>query len=104
MSEPMNVHVRRAATILLAVTCGWFAYRNVPKPLPELSRPEFLREVREGRVRKVIIEDQEVIKGVSSTLGPFRTPFRKPEDNNLAPELRARGVEVMFERSTPGLI
>jgi hypothetical protein len=87
----------------LAVIAGWVSARFVPKPLPELSRQEFLAEVRAGHVHKVVIEDQEVITAVSSTRGEFRTGF-KAGDNDLLAELRARGIEVVSEKSTPGLI
>jgi hypothetical protein len=90
--------------MFFAVIAGWTAWRLVPKPLPELSRPEFLVEVLDGHVSKVVIEDEEVMTGVSSTLGEFRTAFRKTEDAGLADELRKRGVEVVFEKSEPGLI
>jgi hypothetical protein len=35
----------------------WF----VPKPLPELSRAEFMDEVHAGQVRRVEIEDQQYL-------------------------------------------
>jgi hypothetical protein len=75
-----------------------------PKPLPEISRAEFLPEVREGRVRKVVIEDRQGIIGASTTRGPFRAAFHDREDAALVTELRAMGVEVAFEESGPGLI
>ena len=80
------------------------AFRLVPKPLPEISRAEFLPEVREGRVRKVVIEDRQGIIGASTTRGPFRAAFHDREDAALVTELRAMGVEVAFEESGPGLI
>jgi hypothetical protein len=95
---------RRLGLILLAAIAGWIAFRLVPKPLPEISRAEFLTEVREGRVRKVVIEDRQVITGASTTRGPFRTAFHDREDAALVTELRALGVEVAFEKSGPGLI
>jgi len=95
---------RRLGLILLATIAGWIAFRLVPKPLPEISRAEFLTEVREGRVRKVVIEDRRLITGESTTLGPFRTAFHDPDDAALATELRALGVEVAFEESALGLI
>jgi hypothetical protein len=95
---------RRLGLILLAAIAGWIAFRLVPKPLPEISSTEFLTEVREGRVRKVVIEDRRVIFGESATLGPFQTAFHDREDTTLVTELRALGVQVAFEESGPGLI
>jgi hypothetical protein len=100
----MKVRPRLGVVVLLAAIAGWTGFHFIPEPLPELSREEFLAEVQAGHVRKVIIEDQEVITGSSSTRGPFRTAFKKAEDANLVAELRALGVEVVFETSTPGLI
>jgi hypothetical protein len=45
-----------------------------------------------------------VITGESSTRGPFRTAYKEPEDAKLATELRALGVEVVYETSPIGLI
>ncbi len=95
---------RKLGLILLAAIAGWIAFRLVPKPLPEISRAEFLTEVREGRVRKAVILDREVITGESTTRGPFRTAFHDRDDAVLLTELRALGVEVVFEESGPGLI
>jgi hypothetical protein len=97
-------YIRPALAILLSAFVGWVAFHHIPKPLPELSRAEFLAEFRQGRVAKVIIEDQEVITGVSSTRGPFRTPVHKMQDGSLVGQLRALGVQVVFEKSLPGLI
>src|ERR1700676_1207186 len=100
----MKVTPRLAIAFLLALLAGWFAFHHVEEPLPELSRAEFLAEVRAGHVRKIIIEDQQAITGESSTRGPFRTAFKKDEDAKLVTELRERGVEVVFETSPVGLI
>jgi len=100
----MKVTPRLGVLVVLAVLAGWFAFQHVPAPLPELSRAEFLAEVRAGHVRKVIIEDQQVIISESSTRGPFRTTYKKAEDASLVTELRAQGVEVVFEKSPLGLI
>ncbi len=100
----MKVTLRLGAAALLAVIAAWFTYQHVPEPLPELSRAEFIAEVRAGHVRKVVIKDEEVITGESSTRGPFRTAFKKAEDAHLVTELRALGVEVVFEKSPLGLI
>jgi hypothetical protein len=100
----MRVSVRVVLALVLAVIAGWIAFRLVPKPLPELSRAEFLSEVREGHVHEIAVQDREVITGVSSTRGAFRTPYNEDKDANLLTELRAQGVEVVFETSGPGLI
>jgi hypothetical protein len=95
----MKASIRLGVLVLLSVLAGWFAFKHVPPPLPELSRAEFMAEVRTGHVHKVIIEDHQVITGESSTRGPFRTDYKEPEDANLAAELRAQGVEVLFDTS-----
>jgi hypothetical protein len=104
ISVVMKVPPRVLVSAVLAVIAGWAAFRSVPRPLPELLRTEFLVEIREGHVRKVVVEDHEVITGVSTTRGPFRTAFKKQSDQALVTELRSLGVEVEFEESTPGLI
>jgi hypothetical protein len=100
----MKVSPRVLVSAVLAIIGGWAAFLAVPKPLPELSRTEFLAEAREGHVHKIVIEDHEVITGVSDTLGPFRTGFKKSGDDALVAELRSMGVDVEFEESAPGLI
>jgi hypothetical protein len=95
----MKVSPRLGVLVLLSVLAGWFAFKHVPPPLPELSRAELMAEVRAGHVRKVIIEDHQVIVSESSTRGSFRTGYKEPEDANLAAELRAQGVEVLFDTS-----
>jgi hypothetical protein len=72
----------------------------VPAPLPELTRAEFMAEVRAGHVRRVEIEDQEVIIAESSMRGQFRTDFDRYKDVNLPAELRALGIEVLFSKSS----
>lgn len=98
--QRLRSYLQPALAVVLSAIAGWVAFHHVPKPLPELSRSEFIAEVRQGHVAKVIIEDQEIITGVSSTRGSFRTPFHKTEDGGLARQLRALGVEVMFGKST----
>ena len=100
----MKVSPRLGVLVILAAIAGWWAFQHVPAPLPELSRTEFLAEVRAGHVRKVIVEDHQVITGESSTRGPFRTAYKEPKDANLVGELRVQGVEVVFETSPIGLI
>jgi hypothetical protein len=73
----------------------------MPEPLPELTRAEFMAEVAAGHVRRVEIDDQEVIIAESSTHEQFRTGFHKAEDTDLPAELRARGIGVWFSRSPP---
>ena len=72
--------------------------------LPRISREQFLAEVRAGHVSKVVIEDEQVITSSSSTRGAFATPYDRSSDGQLLLELRARGIEVVFEKSAPGLI
>ena len=88
---------------LLAIIAGITAALLVPKPLPEISRAEFLAEVSAGHVQKVAIRDNDVIIAVSTTRGAFRTPYQ-PSDKGLVAQLRALGVEVVFEDSGPALI
>src|SRR5580700_8764147 len=97
----MKVTLRLGIAVLVGVIAAWLTFQHIP---PELSRAEFMAEVRAGHVHKVIIKDEEVITGESSTRGPFRTAFKKAEDAKLVTELRALGVEVIFEKSPEGLI
>jgi hypothetical protein len=97
----MKLTLRLGIAVLVGVIAAWFTFQRIP---PELSRAQFMAEVRAGHVHKVIITDEEVITGESSTRGPFRSAFKKAEDAHLVSELRALGVEVVFETSTPGLI
>jgi hypothetical protein len=84
-----------------ALIAGVTAFYLVPAPLPELTRAEFIAEVRAGHVHRIEIEDQEAIIGKSSTRGEFRTNFDRLKDANLPTELRALGVEVWFAKSSP---
>ena len=99
----MSNSVRRTIILLLALVAGALAYHFVPEPLPEISRAEFLAEVRAGHVQTIEIEDQEVILSESTTLGAFRTGFDKAQDAGLPDQLRALGVEVWFSKSPPGI-
>ena len=85
-----------AAAVLLAVAAGLASFLAVRKPLPELSRSEFLIEVRSGHVRKVTIQDRKTMIGVDTTRGAFRTPFSR-NDTALILELRARGIEIAVQ-------
>jgi len=84
-----------------AVLAGIAAFHLVRGPLPELTRDEFLAEVQAGHVRRIEIEDQEVILGESSTRGPFRTGFERRKDARLPDELRTLGVETWYRSSPP---
>jgi hypothetical protein len=95
--------VRRLLTLVAAVLVGVVVFERLPAPLPELTRAEFMDEVRAGHVRKIEIEDQEVILSESSTRGEFRTGFDKTRDAGLPDELRALGIEVWFSKSPPGI-
>ena len=90
---------RIAISALLAVLVGIAAMYVIPKPLPELSRAEFLAEVRSGHVQRVTI-DGDVIVAASSARGEFRTSL-KPDESGVLAELRSRGVEI--EYAEPGL-
>ena len=65
---------------------------------PEISRTEFLSEVEQRHVAKVVISDRVLINGTSSTRGAFRV--RVPVDDAMVNELRSRGVAVEFETSS----
>jgi len=75
----------------------------MPAALPELSRAEFLEEVRASHVNKIEIEDQEVILGESRARGPFRTGFDQARDAGLPDQMRAWGIEVWYSKSPPGI-
>ena len=95
--------LRFVLALVAAMIAGATAFLLMPKPLPELTRAEFMIEVRAGHVRQIEIEDQEIILGKSSTRGEFRTDFNRKEDVDLPAELRARGVEVWFSKSSLGV-
>jgi hypothetical protein len=99
----MRLSARTIVTLVLAVIAGIVAAWLVPPPLPELSRTEFMDEVRDGHVRRVEIEDQEVILSQSTTRGRFRSNFDKVRDAGLPDQLRALGVEVRFSTSPLGI-
>ena len=99
----MRISASVLSKFVLAVIVGVVAFWFVPKPLPELSRAEFMDEVHAGHVHRVEIEDQEVILGESTTRGPFRTAFDRVGDGGLPDELRAAGVEVWYSKSPPGI-
>jgi hypothetical protein len=94
-----------AFVIIVAVCTGLLASRYTMRSLrglpPEITRTEFLSEVAQGHVARVVIADREFISGVSSTRGAFRT--RMPVDDAMVKDLRARGVVVEFERGTVGI-
>ena len=95
--------IRRLLALVAAVLVGAVVFHLLPPPLPELTRAEFMDEVRAGHVRRIEIEDREVILSESSTRGEFRTGFDKTRDAGLPDELRAVGVEVWFSKSPPGI-
>jgi hypothetical protein len=77
---------------------------HTPAPLPELTRSEFLAEAHAGHIRRIEIEDQDVIIGESAARGAFRTRFDKDRDAGLPDQLRSLGIEVRFSKSGLGLI
>jgi hypothetical protein len=92
---------RRWVLVAVSLAAGVAAALLVPKPLPELSRAEFLTEVRSGHVQKITITDDNVITGVSTARGEFRTPYKSNEkEKELLAELRDLGVEIGFEKSS----
>jgi len=89
---------RLLLTALLAVVIGVIAALLVPKPWPEISRSEFLVEVRSGHVQEIEINDGETILAVSTTRGRFRTAI-KPSETQLLAELLARGIRILYSSS-----
>ena len=98
----MKNKVAIAVALLMAVVAAWLTFhllsQRPPRLAPEITREEFLAEVRGGHVHRVIIWDRSVITGRSSTRGYFRTAFHA-DDRNLAGELQALGVEVLEKES-----
>jgi hypothetical protein len=88
--------------LLIAICAGCLAAvatsRFLQRLPPEISKTEFLSEVDEQHVDKVVIRDRELISGASSTRGAFRV--RMPVDDVLVNQLRSRGVVVEFETSS----
>jgi hypothetical protein len=99
----MKISPRVIIELVVAVLAGIIVYWLLPAPLPEWSRAEFMAEVRAGHVRRVEINDEEVILSESTTRGPFRTAFDKARDAGLPDELRALGVEIWYSKSPPGI-
>ena len=97
------ITARHLFVLVAALIVGVTAFYLVPEPLPELTRAEFMAEVRAGHVRRVEIRDQEVIIAESSTRGKFRTEFDRNKDVDLPAELRALGIEVLFSKSPLGI-
>ena len=91
--------------VLIGIGAAFATYRVLlHQALPGISREQFLAEVRAGHVNRVVIQDEQLITSASSTRGAFTTPYHKSRDAQLVLELRARGIEVVFETSAPGLI
>ena len=102
----MPATIRRPVYIafmfFIAIGAGWMAFNSVRRfeqslP-PEISRTEFLSEVNQGHLARVVIRDRVLISGTSSTRGGFRV--RMPVDDAMVKELRSRGVVVEFESSS----
>jgi hypothetical protein len=93
---------RIAVTLLIAICVGCLAAvatsRFLQRLPPEISKTEFLSEVDERHVDKVVIRDRELVSGTSSTRGAFRV--RMAVDDVMVNELRSRGVMVEFETSS----
>jgi len=94
--------VRLALVLFVAISAGILAsvatFRLEHRLPPEITRTEFLSEVEQQHVAKVVIRDRELITGTSSTRGAFRVST--PVDDALVKELRSRGVAVEFETSS----
>jgi hypothetical protein len=104
--QPKPTGSRRALTRVVvsgvvAVIVALATVHYMPKPLPEVSRKELIKEVQAGQVHEVIVVDGEVLTGESSQRGPFRVVLRKNDD--LVEELMAMDVDVKFEKE-PDLI
>ncbi|HYL73406.1 MAG TPA: hypothetical protein VEU96_04335 [Bryobacteraceae bacterium] len=93
---------RLALMLVIAICAGLLAAVATSKLLqrlpPEISRTEFLSEVNQRHVDKVVIRDRTLISGTSSTRGAFRV--RIPVDDVMLNDLRSRGVAVEFETSS----
>ena len=93
---------RLVVALVIAICAGVLASVATSRFLqslpPEISRTEFLAEVDQGHVAKVVVRDRELISGTSSTRGAFRV--RTPVDDSTVNELRSRGVTVEFETSS----
>jgi len=94
--------VHLAFMLFIAICAGLLASVATSKLLhrlpPEISRTEFLSEVEQRHVAKVVISDRVLINGTSSTRGAFRVTM--PVDELMVNELRSRGVVVEFETSS----
>lgn len=94
--------VHLALILSIAICAGLLASLATSKLLhrfpPEISPAEFLSELNEQHVVRVVIEDRRIIAGTSSTRGAFRV--RMPVDDAMENELRSRGVVVDFETSS----
>ena len=90
---------RLALALFIAICAGLLAAvatsRFLQRLPPVISRTEFLLEVDERHVDKVVIRDRVLISGTSSTRGAFRV--RMPVDDGMVNDLRSRGVVVEFE-------
>jgi hypothetical protein len=92
--------IRRVILVVLSVLAGVMAYHYVPRPLPEFSHADLMEEVRAGRVHRLVVEDEDILLGESSLRGEFRSPYSKSNDAGFLENLRALGVEVVFETSS----
>jgi len=95
-----SVHL--AFILFITICAGLLASVATTKLLhrlpPEISRIEFLSEVEQRHVAKVVISDRVLINGTSSTRGAFRVSM--PVDDDMVNELRSRGIVVEFETSS----
>ena len=94
---------RYKSFFVAALIAGVAAFYLLPRSSPELTRAEFMAEIRAGHVHRIEVKDQEVIIGESSTRGEFRTEFDRYKDVDLPAERRALGIEVLFSESPPGI-
>ena len=93
---------RVVITGLVAVACGisaaLFVFRLIPR---EVSRDQFLIEVRQRGLKKVTIypgDGRPVAVADYGARGAIRTVLAE-DDQSFTTELRALGVEVTFDTS-----
>jgi len=100
LSNPSKRRIRLLLAAAIAGVAAALAVYFFAKPWPEISRAEFLVEVRSGHVQEVEIHDGDTLLAVSSTRGRFRTAI-KSSDQQLIAELQTRGIKVLYSSSGP---
>ena len=98
------VAARYLFALVAALIVGVIAFYLVPEPLPELTRAEFMAEVRAGHVRRVEIEDQEVIivkvRRAGNSAPPYVRSFARRSATlsscRNASTLQATSVQILW--------